>query len=323
MLRKVLTLALVAGLAFPLLAQKKDAFIDPAKAGPDFAIQGEYVGKVEGKSQFGAQVVALGDGKFDVYFLPGGLPGAGWDGKTKIKSTAVREGDRTTITGDFTGSIVGSKLGGKTKEGVEFSLTKTERKSPSLGKKAPAGAIILFDGTNADAWVNGKVVADPDGKVLNNGVTTKQKFKDYSAHLEFRTPFMPKARGQGRGNSGFYMQNRYEVQILDSFGLKGENNECGGLYTVAKPSVNMCLPPLSWQTYDIDYIAPRYDESGKKTANARITVSLNGVKIHDNVEIPRPTGGQDTTEKNTPGPLHLQNHGDPVFFRNIWVVEKK
>lgn len=323
MLRKVLALALVAGLTFPLLAQKGEAFIDPAKAGPDFTIQGEYAGQVEGKTPLGAQVVALGDGKFDVYFLAGGLPGAGWDGKTKVKAAATRDGDKVAITGDYTGAIQGSKLGGKTKEGVEFTLTRTERQSPTLGKKPPEGAIVLFDGTGADAWQGGKVVEDHDGKLLNNGITTKQKFKDYTAHLEFRTPFQPKGRGQGRGNSGFYMQNRYEIQVLDSFGLKGENNECGGLYTVAKPSVNMCLPPLTWQTYDVEFTAARYDESGKKIANARLTLRHNGVTVHDNVEIPKTTGGQDTTEKDTPGALHLQNHGDPVFFRNVWVVEKK
>lgn len=323
MLRKMLALALVAGLVAPTLAQKGPAYTDPQKAGADFLVQGEYVGEIEGKGKLGAQVVALGDGKFDVYFLAGGLPGAGWDGKTKVKSSAATAEGKTTVTGDYTGSIQGSKLGGKTIEGVEFTLTRTERKSPTLGKKAPEGAVILFDGTGADAWQGGKIVEDQDGKLLNNGITTKQKFKDYSAHLEFRTPFQPKNRGQGRGNSGFYMQNRYEVQVLDSFGLKGENNEAAGLYTISKPSVNMCFPPLTWQTYDIEFTAARYDESGKKTANARITVYHNGVKVQDNVELPRPTGGQDTTEKDTPGPLHLQNHGDPVYFRNVWVVEKK
>jgi len=321
--RKLLALAVVAGVAFPLLAQKPDAFLDPEKAGPDFAVQGEYVGKIDGKADLGAQVVALGDGKFDVYFLAGGLPGAGWDKKGRVKAAAVRDGDKTTVTGDYTGTIQGSKLSGKTKEGVEFTLTRTERKSPTIGKQPPAGAVVLFDGSKADAWDGGKVVDDRDGKLLNNGVTTKQAFKDYAAHLEFRTPFQPKGRGQGRGNSGFYQQNRYEVQVLDSFGLTGENNECGGVYTVAKPSVNMCLPPLTWQTYDVEFKAARFDETGKKIANARLTVYHNGVKIHDDIEITKNTGGQDTTEKDTPGKLHLQNHGDPVFFRNVWVVEKK
>lgn len=98
---------------------------------------------------------------------------------------------------------------------------------------------------------------------------------------------MPTARGQGRANSGVYLQNRYEVQVLDSFGLEGESQECGGLYTLAMPAVNMCLPPLAWQTYDIDLTAARYNDKKEKTQNARVTVKHNGLTIHDDYELPR------------------------------------
>src|SRR5439155_15291196 len=153
---------------------------------------------------------------------------------------------------------------------------------------------------------------------------TLKPLTNYTLHLEFKLPFMPEAGGQARGNSGCYMQSRYEIQILDSFGLKGENNECGGIYTIKAPSVNMCYPPLSWQTYDVDYKAARFDADGKKiVAHPVVTVYHNGVKIHDNVEIPFCTEDHKRPITTNVGAIHLQNHGDPVYFRNIWLVEMK
>ena len=140
-------------------------------------------------------------------------------------------------------------------------------------------------------------------------------------HIEFFLPFKPLGRGQDRANSGVYMQDRYEVQVLDSFGLKGENNECGGIYSKTKPNVNMCFPPLVWQTYDIDFTAAKYDGLGKKTKNAVITVKHNGVLIHENVEIAGPTGGG-KKEDPTGGAIQLQGHGNPVYYQNVWLVTK-
>jgi hypothetical protein len=140
-------------------------------------------------------------------------------------------------------------------------------------------------------------------------------------HIEFRTPFMPAARGQGRGNSGVYIQGRYECQVLDSFGLEGEDNECGGIYSISKPAVNMCFPPLSWQTYDIDFVAARYDGQGNKTKNARVTIKHNGVVIHKDLELTHGTPGRHP-EGPEPESIFLQDHGNPVVFRNIWVVNE-
>jgi len=132
---------------------------------------------------------------------------------------------------------------------------------------------------------------------------------------------MPKepTGAQSRGNSGVYVQGRYEVQVLDSFAEPPADNYCGGIYKIAAPLVNACLPPGEWQTYDITFYAPRYDDSGKKIKNAQITVYHNGTLIHDKLELPHPTpGGVSETEAKT-GPLYLQNHGDAVQYRNIWV----
>lgn len=339
MFKAFLTVALltVASLAVSnqLPAGKTNTYTDIESAPIDYRAQGEYVGvlKVDGKEEkFGAQVVAKGNGKFDLRLLRGGLPGAGWDGKSEVRGKgefnadqtqvlimagpkfneklAIIHLDRNTTKGEYL-QVVG--------QGEPSEFKKVYRKSPTEGKQPPQGAVVLFDGSSADKWNNGKLV---EKNLLNMGVTSKDKFKDFSLHLEFRLPFMPNSSGQARGNSGVYLQNRYEIQLLDSFGLKGENNECGGIYSQVKPLVNACLPPLVWQTYDIEFTAARF-EDGKKVKNAVVTVYHNGIKIHDAVEIKDgPTGGGQP-ETDTPGPFQLQNHGNPVVFRNIWVVEKK
>jgi len=134
---------------------------------------------------------------------------------------------------------------------------------------------------------------------------------------------MPMAKGQGRGNSGVYHSGRWETQILDSFGLEGRDNECGGIYSVSKPRLNMCLPPLAWQTYDVKFTAAKFDASGKRTAWARITVKLNGVLVHKDLELAKDfttAAPINSPLKGPEGPIYIQNHGNPVVFRNIWVT---
>jgi hypothetical protein len=280
-----------------------DVFTDSKEAGPDWALQGEYEGDA-GKSKLGVQVVALGDGKFDVWFLTGGLPGAGWDGKGRTKASAKGEPGKATFgEAGWSGTLTHGKLTGKTPDGQEFVLKHVERKSPIMGAKPPEGAVVLFDGKNADEWQGGKVVED---NLLNCGTKSKKGFATGKLHVEFRTPFMPKARGQGRGNSGVFIHG-VEIQVLDSFGLEGKKDECGAFYGKQAPSVNMCLPPLEWQTYDVEV----REQDGKILA----TVWHNGVKVHDNFVLKNGPA--------KPASIDLQNHGNPVVFRNIWFTETK
>ena len=169
--------------------------------------------------------------------------------------------------------------------------------------------------------INFKLLKDGAMEVGPGSIITKKKFRDLKAHVEFRTPYMPKAKEQARGNSGVYILGLYEVQVLDSYGLEGKDNECGGIYKVAAPRVNMCAPPGQWQSYDIEFHAARFDDSGKKTKNARITVIHNGVTIQENLELPEPTGGAAGLAENRPGGIYLQDHGNPVQYRNIWAVD--
>lgn len=307
----------------PRIAQSDDAAKHPdlealgeLARDHDFIAQGEYAGG-EGEHRLGAQVIAYGEGKFTVVLLPGGLPGGGWNGKDKLSLKGETKEGAVELKGDdATARIEKDVLTVKGK--VSGELKKVYRVSTTMSAKPPTGAEVLFDGTNVDQWENGKIV---DGKLLGVGCRTKAKMRDFSLHLEFRSPYMPTKTGQARGNSGMYLLDQYECQILDSFGLSGENNECGGFYTIRKPDVNMCLPPMSWQTYDVDFTAARF-EGGKKVHNAVVTIKHNGVLIHDKVELDRNTPGGGLKDENLEGSLFLQDHGDAVRFRNIWYVKK-
>jgi len=306
------------------------------------AVMGDWEGnwKLDNESDSGplvAQVIALGKEGYRVKFFsefdtrqePIAVLDGKRDGAVVRFAGQVELSDGGTL--DVKGSIEGDKFNGSFKgdNAGSIALEKVIRVSPTLGEKPPAGAIVLFNGKNFKQWKHtGKKAGDDsvqwnllkDGamevKKGTGSIVTKKKFTDFKLHVEFRTPFMPDARCQGRGNSGVYLQERYEVQVLDSYALEGEDNECGGIYKVGAPLVNMCAPPTQWQTYDITFYAPSAEKK-----NARVTVVHNGVTIHDNLSLPKPTGGALDSDVNKAGGIYLQDHGNPVQYRNIWLVE--
>jgi len=205
-----------------------------------------------------------------------------------------------------------------------------ERIESTLGKAPPAGAVVLFDGQDASAWVTRRgaqpcpwQVGDGWMQVRGGDIVTQRRFSDFALHVEFWLPLMPDARGQARANSGVYLQGRYEVQVLDSFGIEApKNDDCGAIYEAHPPRVNACAPPETWQTYDITYRAPRYDAEGNRTEPPRVTVYQNGILIHENAAVPGPTRAGLSDNLDQPGPILLQDHGNPVRYRNVWLVEK-
>lgn len=228
--------------------------------------------------------------------------------------------------GGLTGSFAGWENGSFALERRGFE----RYESPTLGEPPPPGATVLFAGRDLSRWVSTKpeaeaweVIESEDALQVTPGsgdILSKEKFGSFHLHLEFRSPYAPAKTGQARGNSGVYLHGRYEIQILDSYGLEGVDNECGGVYQIARPLVNMCAPPTVWQTYDIDFTAAKFGPDGAKTADARMTVRHNGVVIHDDLRLPRPTAGSLEWNEVPEGPLRLQHHHNIVQFRNIWLV---
>jgi hypothetical protein len=332
--RLALAAAVVGGLGYvshASAANKRDTvYMTVAEAGPDYKVQGEYVGMI-GSAKLGCEVVADGDGNFHAVFLPGGLPGEGSDNKDRHVVKGKTDGDKTVFGkegSDYSGTVSNGVLTGKNDKGETFELKKVDPKSPTEGAKPPAGAVVLFDGANADAWTpdNKKLPQVDSRHLLLCGETSKQKFGDYTLHVEFLEPFKPFAHGQERGNSGVYQQGHYEVQVLDSFGNVGDMGDAASVYGVKPASVNVAYPPLVWQTYDIDFTAARYGPDQKKKSDAHVTIKWNGITVQDNTDIPHATGGggrENPREQVQTGPIYLQLHHNMVYFRNIWIVPKE
>ncbi|MFW6158281.1 MAG: 3-keto-disaccharide hydrolase [Planctomycetota bacterium] len=200
----------------------------------------------------------------------------------------------------------------------------------TVGLKPPEDAVVLFDGADLSKWTNRE--GDPAGWNAEGGamhvvpgegdVLSRERFTDFYLHVEFRCPDMPEATGQAKGNSGVYLQGRYEIQVLDSYGLAVPGKgDCGAIYDQFAPLVNACEPPMTWQSYDVVFRAPRCIEGGREIdQNARVTVLQNGLVIQNNVELPGVTGGAMDELIDEPGPVRLQDHGDAVSYRNIWAV---
>ncbi|NNJ25753.1 3-keto-disaccharide hydrolase [Alienimonas chondri] len=191
----------------------------------------------------------------------------------------------------------------------------------------PSDAIILFGGTDLSAWKGGEKWEVKHGVATTKGgtIATKQKFGDVQVHLEFRTPAEVKGNGQGRGNSGLHLMGQYEVQILDSFDNETYfDGQAAALYKQSPPLVNASRGPGVWQTYDITFEAPKFDENGALVRPAYATVLHNGVAVQVHQEIlggtafHKPPSYDSKAEK---GPMTLQFHNNPVSFRNIWVRE--
>lgn len=303
----ILLIALFSGAtAFAAPKTTVPVWTDPKKAAAahhDFKLQGDYT--TDGA---GLQAADLGGGMFHVLTYGGGLPGDGWDGK----------------------AIEAEKLEREELKERAADMKRVERKSPTLGKKAPEGAIVVFDGEKT-GHVKGKV----EKGLLWSGAETTTPTGDFAMHLEFRLPFKPDRNlsSQDRGNSGVYIFNNYELQVIDTFGLDfdSENNAveldslnsqwCASLYKFKTPDKPMAFPPLQWQTYDIDFTAPEFD-GNKKVKNARLTLKHNGVVVHDDVELETGTGAGGKRPEKPESVVHFQDHGNPVAFRNIWMVEK-
>lgn len=300
------------------------------------AIADEFMGKYKGtflpdtstKLEATANVIAEGDGYYRIVMISPGKDG--YDGAS-VEIYGRQFGPEVGLFGraggyHWSGYIKNGTLVANGDYEQSFRLNKIESKSPKAGLKPPEGAVILlpFESDrkpDISQWTN------REWKALDNGSMqcapgkgdnrTKREFgRIEHLHLEFLLPLEPGNRGQGRANSGVYLADQYEVQVLDSFGLTHTAGDCGGLYGIARARINASLPPDTWQTYDITFQPAKLDPDGKVLEQPRITVLHNGVTIHDQQEIP-------SKNHRIKGPLQLQDHGHPIQYRNIWLVEGK
>ena len=315
------------------------ALIAPAKAAEFYDFSDPFMAEYEGfwagingtKGRVTAQIRPLSNNQYDgfmlfsrgrspvtafklermtaekggIKFTASSMSQAGGDLLAQSEATCeLRDGK---ITGTFKGEFG---------EGT-FDARKFERKSPTLGAKPPKHAAVLTDINNSNAWKN--LTWPSKEGVLRAGkgnIVASERMGNFRLHLEFRTPYMPVEEGQKRGNSGVYLQEKYEVQVLDSFGIYPlQDNDCGGIYKVKAPFGNATLPPMEWQTYDITYV------EGSGARPSWITVQHNGITVIERAEVPTELTAKGTGGGSLGGGfLMLQDHGNPVEYRNIWAL---
>ncbi len=300
-----------------------------AAAPPEENVQGLYEGafdRAKDGKRLEARVVAWGKGTYKVFLRQihesGKVTKAELDGKTQDNGVAFTG---ESNGGRWAASYSNGAINGTWGKEAAFELKRVARKPPTLGAKPPAGAIVLVDGKDFDEMTKGKLrdgseqpwKVGPDGgvEIPKGGMNAKRRLDgSFKLHVEFKINLRPEARGQGRGNSGVYLPNGDEIQVLDSFGTTTyKGGGCGGLYAYKDPDAFdefslASLPPLEWQTFDVEYHVQKKD--GKLVGKPRVTVLHNGIKIHDNVEL---------NAAARPGGFHFQDHGNPVQYRNIWV----
>lgn len=292
------------------------------------AVQGLYEGTLKeasGQRKLDALVVACGHETYKVFLREARANGQPF----KMELEGKTEGDSVRFAGksatsSWAATYSNGMINGSSGQAT-VQLNRVVRRPPTLGASPPAGAIVLLDGKNFDEMTKGRVrgaeqpwktTGEGAIEVPKGGMNSKRQFDgSFKLHVEFKIPLMPTARDQGRGNSGVYLPNGDEVQVLDSFGMTTyKGGGCGGLYAYKDPDTFdqfslASLPPLEWQTYDIEYRVEKKD--GKPVGKPRVTVCHNGVKIHDNAVL---------NANARKGGFHFQDHGNPVEYRNIWVL---
>ena len=321
-------------------------YLLPSSAMPGNTPSDLFVGDWQGEGLV-AQVIPRGSGNYQINFLPE------FDVKCEplaVMAGRVTDGELRFEQDGWSGQAKGERMTGVRPgigqaEGVVQEMLSAYRRASVPNHRRRA--VILFDGSGFDEWEvqsgeelplrrsHGSCARISCGSRRSTRKCAGGNFADHEAGLPglsdaLRIPpgMMADKTGQARSNGGlvFGDANWYEIKVLDSYGLEGLDNECGGIYKVGSPAVNMCRPPLMWQTYDIEYHAPGYDADGKRIKPGRISVKHNGVPIHQDAELPDSPAAEKRRQANPEsiptGRIILHYHRDPVEYRNIWLVER-